>query len=436
MVLGTFKKHIEEVFPELMEHPFLLACSGGIDSIVLSHLCQRNGMNFLLAHCNFNLRGLESDGDEDFVREFARKIERDLVVKHFGTMDYALLNKVSVQMSARELRYQWFSKLIEKKALKTIVTAHHSDDNLETFLINLSRGTGIDGLLGIPSKTPTLARPLLLFSRTEIEAYAIENGLQWREDSSNAETKYLRNKIRQEIVPRLKELHPTFLSNFAHTQDYLKQTSALSQEYGKALKERLFKEGDNGIAIAIAPLLQLTPLKAHLYNLFQEYGFKEWDDVAHLLTAMSGKEVVSKTHRLLKDREYLFLQERILVKPQRYLIHEKDVEVSLPIPLKVDEVDALQEKSNNVLYVPKEKLKYPLTVRKWEKGDYFYPFGMRGVKKLSKFFKDEKMSQIQKEAQWLLCSEGAIVWIMGKRSDHRFKVTDKTKRIVKFTILE
>ncbi|MGB3149186.1 MAG: tRNA lysidine(34) synthetase TilS, partial [Maribacter sp.] len=213
-----FKQHINSEFPELLRSKFLLACSGGLDSVVLTHLCYESQMNFALAHCNFGLRGADSNADELFVLKLGKELERQVFVTHFDTLGYMNQHKVSVQMAARDLRYAWFNTILQENNLSTLVTAHHADDDLETFLINLSRGTGINGLSGIPAKTATLRRPLLAFSREQLLAYANLNHLQWREDKSNKDPKYLRNKIRSEIIPTLKELHPTFLENFKNTQ--------------------------------------------------------------------------------------------------------------------------------------------------------------------------------------------------------------------------
>ncbi|MEB8328931.1 tRNA lysidine(34) synthetase TilS [Flavobacteriaceae bacterium KMM 6897] len=435
-MLEEFKNHINTSFPHLREGKFLLACSGGLDSVVLTHLCHSTKVDFALAHCNFGLRGEASDGDEAFVKNLAKDLDKEFFVIHFHTVEYMNKNKVSLQMAARELRYEWFQSLMEQKGWKTLVTAHHADDNLETFLINLSRGTGIDGLTGIPEKTTGISRPLLKYSRVKIEAYANEQKLEWREDSSNQETKYLRNKIRHQIVPLLKELHPTFLNNFNQTQHYLRQTSGIAEDHIKQLKEKLFIRDMDVIKIPIAEVLKLKPIEGYMYALLHDYGFKEWNDVMSLLTAMGGKEIRSKTHRLLKHREYLLLEEISIPESLEYGIYETDDRIEEPLQMSLDMVDRIEETGNAILYVDKETLKYPMTVRKWRKGDYFYPFGMSGRKKVSKFFKDVRMDQISKEKQWLLCSEDNVVWIMGKRGDERFKVTPKTKQILKIRIQE
>ena len=315
-----------------------------------------------------------------------------------------------------------------------MVTAHHADDNLETFLINLSRGTGIEGLTGIPAKTASISRPLLKFSREEVVTYAKENKLAWREDASNEDVKYLRNKIRHTIVPRLKELHPTFLENFLRTQEYLLDTLKINLNHIQNLKRQLFIKEDNQEKVSTAALLNLQPTKSYLFHFFKEYGFTQWDDIYGLLRANSGKEVHSPTHRLLKDREYLMLRRITPEVETVYRISEGQVIINEPIPMKIEEIDQMEKFSQNILYVDKEKLKYPLIIRKREKGDYFYPLGMRGKKKVSKFFKDEKLDSFSKENQWLLCSENHVVWIIGKRADDRFKITETTKNIVKISL--
>ncbi len=432
-MLAKFQEHIENQFPELKVKKFLLACSGGLDSVVLAKLCHKIDLDFDLAHCNFNLRGAESDHDENFVKNFANDLGIRLFVNHFDTIGYVNKNKVSVEMAARDLRYAWFAELMKENTIDILVTAHHADDALETFLINLSRGTGIDGLKGIPSKTSVLARPLLPFSREEILSFAESTGLKWCEDSTNQDTVHLRNKIRHEVVPNLKELHPTFLDNFQMTQRHLADTSKLLSDYIALLKADLFQIETDFIRIPISKLVGLNPLKTYLFYLLSPYGFTAWNDIKDMLTGPSGKEVQSHTHRLVHDRDYLLLEELNIAEKGQFLIQKVTTEITTPINLVVSEVDSLEETSENILYVDKSTLKYPLVVRNWKKGDYFYPFGMTGKKKLSKYFKDEKVDVISKHKQWLLCSGEDIVWVIGKRTDNRFKVKPSTKQILRFT---
>ncbi|MUH37183.1 tRNA lysidine(34) synthetase TilS [Zobellia amurskyensis] len=435
-MLEEFQKHIEANFQNLVQGKFLLACSGGLDSVVLVDLCVKSKLDFAIAHCNFNLRGGASNGDEKFVQGIALSNGIKFFVTNFDTIGYVKNNKVSVQVGARELRYRWFAEVMHENDIKTLVTAHHVDDSLETFLINLSRGTGIDGLSGIPEKTDTLSRPLLRFSRSQILEYAESQNLKWREDASNADTKYLRNKIRHKIVPLLKDLNPSFLKNFTKTQQYLSESAVLVDAHILELKSRLFQEKEGVVRISVQALLDLKPVSVYMHALFKAYGFTEWNDVENLVSAMSGKEIHSKTHRLLKDREFLLLTEiqKDTDAEDCYSVQEGQAEIVEPISIKIESVNELSEKNQNTLYVAKKALKYPLTIRKWKNGDYFYPIGMQGKKKLSKFFKDEKVDVVSKERQWLLCSGEDVVWVIGRRADERFKVNEDTSDILKFTL--
>ncbi len=433
-MLSEFKKHITLNFSNLLEAPFILACSGGLDSIVLAHLCYGLGLNFQLAHCNFRLRGEASDGDEKFVKKTASDFDLKFHVTHFDTVGYMNKSGANVQVAARELRYAWFAELMHENQIATLVTAHHADDNLETFIINLSRGTGIDGLTGIPEKTDVISRPLLPFSREQILEYAKSANLKWREDSSNIEKKYLRNKIRHEVVPILKELHPTFLDNFKNTLANLSDTSLIFDNHVKELAANFFEPITEGFRISISELEDLNPQKSYIRALFKAYGFTAYNDIIQLLQGMSGKEVRSKTHRLIRDREYLLLTVLKNKLNEVFLIHQGQNQITDPVAMRWNIVKTIENTAVNICYCDKDALKYPLVVRKWKNGDYFYPFGMVGKKKVSKFFKDEKMNVLSKEKQWLLCSGNEIVWVIGKRGDQRFAVTERTKEIIKFEL--
>lgn len=435
-MLTEFKAHVNLNFPLLLKDRLLVACSGGLDSVVLAHLCHSAGLHVALAHCNFRLRGAESDADETFVKELAQQLDVDFFVTHFDTLGYVNQHKVSVQMAARELRYAWFDRLLKTKGFVKVLTAHHLDDALETFLINLSRGTGIDGLTGIPAQTETIVRPLLKFSREELLDYAQANELTWREDASNSDIKYLRNKIRAEVVPLLKELHPSFLENFKLTTRYLSQTSSIAKTQIAQQKAALFEYEKGYTKIALEEVKKLVPLEGYLFALFQEYGFSEFENLRDLLDAMSGKYIESKTHRLLKDREYLWLSPLELDRNDidNFAISKEDKKIDTPISLTFLDVVERNENTPTIIYVDKNALKYPLQVRKWKKGDYFYPLGLSGKKKVSKFFKDEKVPVALKDKQWLLCSGDDIVWIIGKRADERFKVSADTTTILRIEV--
>lgn len=405
-----------------------------MDSVVLAHLCSKLNLNIALAHCNFNLRGKESDEDENFVIELADNLELEVFIERFETEVYARTQKISIQMAARELRYKWFEDLKETLGFDYIFTAHHANDNLETVLINFVRGTGLEGLTGIPERNGNIIRPLLAFSREEIEDYARISHLKWREDSSNTSVKYLRNKIRHEILPKLFELNPKMLETFEVTRNNLNESAVLVDDYISALFPRIAKEEEFGYSFRIKLLKTIPHLKAVLYELFKSFGFTEWNDVYDLLEAQPGKIVYSKTHRLIKDRENLLLT--LLPDPEEreFEILAGEEVVMLPIgTFQFEEVGELSEADAKTIFLDLNKLQFPLTVRKWEKGDYFIPFGMKGKKKLSKFFKDEKLSLPEKENCWLLCSRNEIVWVIGHRADARFRVEKETSTILKLT---
>ena len=436
-MLELFQNHIKTKFSFLETSRVLVAISGGMDSVVLTYLSHHLKLNLALAHCNFNLRGSESDADEEFVLQLAEVLDLEVFVESFDTTAYAEEHKLSIQMAARELRYNWFQELSEQLNFDYIVTAHHADDNLETFLINLTRGTGLDGLTGIPEINDNIVRPLLPFSRQTLEAYATENELKWRNDSSNASTKYLRNKLRHDVIPVLKDINKNLLQNFQTTLDNLNDTADIVDESLNAVLKRAIISIDNSeIRFKVAEFKKLNNPKAYLHEFLKDYGFSEWNDVLNLLDAQSGKQVFSSSYRLLKDRDILILTELSSEDNNQFIsISKKDAKMALPIgDLCFDEVSEMENTNSNIIYVDESKIKFPLAVRKWQEGDYFFPLGMKGKKKLSKYFKDEKLSLIDKENSWLLCTEEAILWVIGKRADDRFKVTENTKQILKFEI--
>ncbi|WP_324719305.1 tRNA lysidine(34) synthetase TilS [Salinimicrobium sp. HB62] len=433
-MLLAFKKHLEEHFPKTLERKILLAVSGGVDSVVLAHLCRDAGLDISLAHCNFQLRGEESDGDEAFVMELADALEAEVFIESFETEAYASEKKISIQMAARELRYDWFRELLETLQFDHVFTAHHANDNLETVLINFIRGTGLEGLTGIPDVNEFTIRPLLPFTRENIENYAHRQKLKWREDSSNESLKYFRNKVRLEVIPKLLELNPQLLESFGKTRSHLQQSSQLIEDYIAAIFPKIAKEEEFGYSFKVKLLQSLPNTKAVMYNLFKSFGFTEWEDVHGLLNAQPGKMVFSNTHRLIRDREDLLLTVLPPNEDKTYEILENEEVVMLPMgTFQFEVVEDILKTDPWSIYLDREKLHYPLVVRKWRQGDYFYPFGMQGKKKLSKFFKDEKLSLPQKENCWLLCSEENIIWVIGHRADARFAVEDTTKEILRLS---
>jgi len=412
----------------------LIAISGGIDSVVLAHLMQHIACKTSFAHCNFKLRAKESDLDATFVKNLGSYLSIPVHVKKFETKSYATEKGLSIQMAARELRYDWFQQIATEHNYDYILTAHHKDDNLETFLINLTRGTGLDGLTGIPKKNDNILRPLLSFSRAELLAYADSNEIKWREDQSNSATKYLRNKIRHDVVPILKELNPSLLNSFEKTLKNLQESQQLIQDRIESLKPHVFSMREDGIqTISIKKIKELKSPKANLYELLKPYGFGNWKDISSLLKAQSGKQLFSKTHRLIKDREVLLLSPLQKQDTSFYVVDRSVKKLETPIKLALKKVAKIDDVDDAIAYIDKSLLNERLVVRKYQKGDYFYPIGMQGKKKVSKYFKDEKLSLLEKEATWLLCNGNEIVWVIGRRLDNRYKVTKDTQSILKIT---
>ncbi|MBK5212337.1 MAG: tRNA lysidine(34) synthetase TilS [Flavobacteriaceae bacterium] len=429
-MLARFKKNIETVFPFLIGKKLLVACSGGVDSVVLTHLMKELDFEIALAHCNFSLRGKESDGDEMFVIGLAKNMEIPVFAETFDTHKFAEDHKISTQMAARTLRYNWFDEVLNNFKYDYLLTAHQLDDDLETFFINLSRGTGLNGLTGIPKENNKVIRPLLNFSREEILQYAEENNLKWREDSSNKKTDYLRNKLRLEVLPQFKETNEALLKNFQKTQKNLQSSRNLIDDYMALVYKLVVSESSDCYKINIQKLEELPHTEALLYELLHGFGFTEWDDVSNLLEAQTGKQVFSKTHRLLKNRDELLLTEiNLEIDDEEYFVFEEGI-VS-PINLTIEPSKYIGDTEKNLEYFDAEKLNFPLKLRKWKRGDTFQPFGMKGKKKLGKFFKDEKIPLNEKDKIWLLLSDGKIVWIIGHRIDDHFKVAENTRQILK-----
>lgn len=431
-----FQNHIVSRFPFLAEKKLFLAVSGGLDSMVLLHLLQQLPYEIAVLHCNFQLRGLESFGDQNFIQDYCDQNKIPVFVTQFDTEAFAKDYKLSIQVAARELRYSWFYELLEEKNFDYIATAHHADDNLETFIINLTRGTGLDGLTGIPEENDKIIRPLLPFSREEILKYAEENKIEWREDSSNASNKYLRNKIRHDLVPILKEINPNFLTAFQKTQSYLQESKEMVEDASIMIYQQVAKEAGDDIHFDLNQLKKLPNYKSYLYQWLNEFGFSAWNDIYDLVEGQSGKQVLSEEFRLLKNRETLILSPILeTAEKEEFQIEANDTEVNFPLNLRLCQVDDITIDSNRAIFVDAEKIRFPLILRKWNEGDVFQPFGMHGKsKKVSKLFKDEKLSLIEKEKIWILSSDNQIVWVVGIRQDERFKIKNTTNKILKIEL--
>jgi tRNA(Ile)-lysidine synthase len=437
-MFAEFKAHIKLNFPNLFKDRILLACSSGIDSMVMTHLCQKLNLNITLAHCNFCLRGHESNLDEAFVVDYASKQDILVFSKQFDTQSFVDNSKYSIQMAARELRYNWFQSLSEQHQFSCVLTAHHADDNLETFLINLSRGSGLDGLVGIPEKNGLFLRPLLPFSRDQILQYAQKHQIEWREDSSNVSLKYQRNQLRHKLVTVLKEIYPNILESLTKTQSHLEASKELLESHIHDIEEQVIVKTNLGeIHFDINALKALKSMPLYLFPLFNKYGFSDWKALSKLLDGQSGKKLLSKTHTLIKNRQVLILFSNDLPTATSQKI-ESDNDIAfienLGCHMKIDKVSVLDSPDTNTIYVDFDKLQFPLELRPWKNGDYFYPKGMEGKKKISKFFKDEKMSLSEKDKTLLLCSDAQVVWVVGKRQDARFIASETDALICKISL--
>lgn len=432
-MLTSFSAQFGETLPEIKGAKVLVTCSGGLDSSVLLHLMAQQECELLVAHCNFKLRGAESDQDQEFVRELAIKYRAEFFEKTFETNTLLGQTGESLQMLARRLRYDWFQQLLQEQQADYLMTAHHADDNLETFLINISRASGIKGLCGIPYHNDKLIRPLLIFDRGTLRAYATEEGLVWREDSSNASDAYLRNALRHHVIPALKEQLPDIEGQLLQTQTYLLQDLKLLEGLVEQLRGKVWQPTSKGMTIDLVAFSDMEAADALLFHLLRDYGFTDWKAIGELRQAQTGKKVYSATHQLLKDREQLLLTKKDTSTQDAFFEFEAFSAQELPVALQFKKVSSWSKLANDTIVVDQDCLSSPLILRKWKPGDRFFPLGMQGSKKLSDYFTDQKISGPEKEKIWLLCSGSEIVWIVGYRADDRFKVTENTKNLLQIS---
>ena len=416
-----FKQHIESLLDPTTNPKILVAVSGGVDSVVLAHLVSNCGYDFDMAHVNYKLRGTDSDLDESLVSDLAHALRVNLhtAIKPIKP------GASGIQEKARNLRYTWFEALIAKHDYDVVLTAHHADDQLETLFMRLSRGSGLEGLGGIRAKNGFLIRPLLPFFKTELVAYAKANKLKWREDISNKSTKYLRNAIRHNLMPAFLGVSPQTASNTLMSVQYLQEAfDAISAQVNTIKKA--WENAPDGIRIPLVSIDALHPKSFWLHHLFAVYGF-DAVEVEKLLDAHAGKKCVSATHELLRERDHLVLSSQSNLKDDTeevFLIPMSGIES--PLKLEFSKPNNATKITANCILVNASKLTFPLVLRRWNKGDIFYPTGMEGKKKLSKFFKDEKMSAAAKKNQWLLCDENNVIWVIGKRLDRRYAAHDSS----------
>ncbi|MGP8214605.1 MAG: tRNA lysidine(34) synthetase TilS [Bacteroidia bacterium] len=438
-MLSRFREYLSSIVDKPLQKSFLLAVSGGVDSVVMAELFSKSGYNFSVAHCNFQLRDKESDGDEEFVKKLAGKYDVPFRVKHFDTAGHAENYKISIQMAARDLRYAWLKEAASKDKSDYIVTAHHSDDAIETFFINLLRGTGIAGLHGIASVHKDIIRPMLCFSRNEIESYASAQKLKWRDDSSNATDKYERNKIRHHLIPELLKINPDAANAIKHTIENLSETEII---YRKAIDECVSKMVTvigSRTYIALRELKNTEYPHVYLYEFIKQYGFNyaQAKEICHSLNKQAGKVFLSATHCITKDRVNLILEkinkkqalnmEEFIINGRQSEFINSDIHFIVSVTDKPARYKPFHPSSTASLDY--EKLKFPLKVRKWLPGDKFYPLGMNKPKKISDFLIDLKVSLPEKEKVHVLLSGNDIAWVIGYRIDERFKIAPSTKNL-------
>ncbi|MDD3478975.1 MAG: tRNA lysidine(34) synthetase TilS [Paludibacteraceae bacterium] len=409
----------------------LVAVSGGIDSVVLLDVLVHLGYKCVVAHCNFHLRGQESDDDMTFVAQLAAHYQVPLQTIHFDTTNIAQERKISIEMAARELRYTWFKELLKSEQCGAVAIAHHANDAVETFFVNLARGTGIRGLLGIQATNEFIIRPLLHCKRSQIETYAREHGLNFRTDSTNNETVYVRNKIRHQIIPPFQEINPSFTDTMCRNIENLSDVAEIYSYFIKDLRTKLCHEEKGITQISIEQLQVLPAFKTILFELLQPYNFNSAtvDSIIQSLDGLSGKEFYSTTHRVIINRTLLEIEAINVIDNDVYTIDNGSCAITNPIELTFERVDGIPEikKDKQCAYLDADKVIFPLVLRHWQQGDSFVPFGMKQSKKVSDFFIDEKISRSLKDKLWILTSQNDIIWIVGQRIDNRFRVSNETK---------
>jgi tRNA(Ile)-lysidine synthase len=440
-LLQHFNQYFLEKKIDVKACTFIVAISGGVDSVVLADLCKRSGLHFTLAHCNFRLRDEESERDEQFVQAYAQNLQVPLEVIQFDTSQFAQENKLSIQEAARVLRYQWFDDLKKSGQFDYILLAHHANDNIETLLMNFLRGTGLKGLTAIPAgttKEKRLLRPLLTVQRSEIIFYAQKHRLSWVEDSSNSSLKYTRNYFRHELIPSIEKVFPQVENNLLGNIERFTKIYNLYQVMVTELKEKICERRSNEIRIPIKKLEKYLDTSL-VYDFIKDYGFgeKQVPDVKKLLKAESGKFIENENFQVIRHRNWLIIAPKTL--DTAIIAIGKDQQL-IRFPAGILEFDTQPagklklESDANLALLDIKNIEYPLVLRKWKAGDYFYPLGMPKKKKLSRFFIDQKLSRNIKENTWVIESAQRIIWVVGMRIDERFKVTPSTKEILRISL--
>jgi len=434
-MLSRFIQHVHQNNLFNSKHRVLLALSGGVDSVVLAHLLKQGDFDFSIAHCNFQLRGNDSVADYRFCKNLAESLHVPFFTASFDTRNHAKTHKISIQMAARNLRYEWFHELLETKNFDFLLTAHHANDCIETMLMNLIRGTGIKGMKGIPEKNGRIIRPLLCFTKAELIEYAKAEKFLYRKDKSNDETKYERNFIRLKIIPLLKTIHPAIEKTLLLNAQRFAEEGKLIQKQLEELKQDLVNTTENGCSINRLELLKSEAKQSVLHYILNPFGFNETQELDVLQNlekkGLVGKNFFSKTHQLTIDRSALFI--RPLAAQEKFHLEIYDLgEFLTKANIHVQRIKKYHKALPNELYVNLNKLVFPLVVRSPKKGDKFKPFGMKGFKLLSDFLKGEKLNAFQKQSGLILQNgNGEIIWVIGYRSDERYRIMSGETNLLK-----
>ena len=415
----------------------LLAVSGGVDSMVMLDLFLKSGIEVGVAHCNFQLRGNDSLEDEEFVTEIAMKTATPLYMVRFHTSEYAQANGLSIQMAARQLRYDWFERIRKEHDYNFIATAHHKDDVLEGFFLNLLRKTGIGGLHGIRPKSNYLIRPMLFASKAEILQYAENQKIMYREDCTNQDDHYLRNYIRHHIIPAFKQLKSNFADTLSDSISIISKQELVYKNHIQEVAKSLINNTLQGVELSIEAIKKLPFPDVYLFEILSLFGYNESQIVAivQCLDEKEEKIFYSASHQLLKGRKSLIVKLIENEIPQEIIIEKPDCKLFMQCGITIEIVPNLPnfpfENNPNTAYFDLDKLTFPLVLRTWKQGDFFFPFSGKGKKKISDLFTDAKLNSLEKKNAKLLCNSNKdIVWVVGMRSDNRYKVTEKTKKIL------
>ena len=417
----------------------LLAVSGGKDSILMLHLFKSLGIEIGVAHVNFKLRGDESQRDEDFVRSLAERLNIPFFTEHFETKKYASLHKISTQMAARSLRYQWFEEIRLREKFDFIALAQHKNDVAETILINLLRGTGLSGLHGILPKKDKLIRPLLFLTRVEIDALIQKHNLSYVEDSSNLSSDYTRNKIRLEVMPRLREINTSVENTFTQNAARFAEVESFLAMQVDAMRQEIVQKKAGGWYFSVEKIQALNPISLLLYELLKPFNFMASvvNEVIDALKGQSGKRFFSVSHRAIISRGWLIVAELQNEGIEGRLVHPDTRNLDFGNhQFCFSNTDGNSYDQNlNKAFLDADKLVYPLMIRTWQIGDKFIPLGMKGFKKLSDFFIDGKIDQHLKDTIPILVNgNGDLLWVAGMRQDNRYKVRLSTKKVAIFEL--